>query len=197
MLVSCAMLSTPIAAESKSRSGAAINRRQGRWPCSRSDSRSSCKPECVDVTVRSGWPISGVDFTSRPRRQKPIVIATGRIHGRAFGLEGIEEYCDWEKYESWLKRDGPWVAGFDFPFGLPREAASDLGWPATWRELVLHCRSLGGERFRAARRYAHRATAPPAGSHSPLKLVNPPAGLMFLEGAPPSLEAAVTIPGLV
>ena len=160
------------------------------------------------MTVRSGWPISGVDFTSRPRRQKPIVIATGRIHGRAFGLEGIEEYCDWEKYESWLKRDGPWVAGFDFPFGLPREAARDLGWPTTWHELVLHCRSLGRENFRTAldryresraagNRYAHRSTDHPAGSHSPLKLVNPPVGLMFLEGAPRLLEAGVTIPGLL
>jgi hypothetical protein len=160
------------------------------------------------VTARSGWPISGVDFTSRPRKQKPITIATGRMRSCAFELEGIEEYCDWGSFESWLKRDGPWVAGFDFPFGLPREATRDLGWPATWRELVLHCRSLGRESFRTAldryresrsvgNRYAHRATDHPAGSHSPLKLVNPPVGLMFLEGTPRLLDAGVTIPGLV
>ncbi len=160
------------------------------------------------MTARSGWPISGVDFTSRPRKQKPIAIATGTMRGRAFELEGIEAYCDWETYESWLKRNGPWVAGFDFPFGLPREATRDLGWPATWRELVLHCRLLGRESFRMAldryresrpmgNRYAHRATDHPAGSHSPLKLVNPPVALMFLEGAPRLLEGGVTIPGLV
>ena len=160
------------------------------------------------MTARPGWPISGVDFTSRPRKQKPITVATGSMRGRAFELEGIEEYCDWEKYESWLNRDGPWVAGFDFPFGLPREAVRDLGWPATWHELVRHCRSLGREGFRMAldryresrpmgTRYAHRATDGPAGSHSPLKLVNPPVGLMFLEGAPRLLEAGVTIPGLM
>lgn len=160
------------------------------------------------MTPRSGWPISGVDFTSRPRTQKPITVATGRMRRRAFELEGIEAYCDWEAYESWLKHDGPWVAGFDFPFGLPREATHDLGWPATWHELVLHCRSLGRESFRTAldryresrpagNRYAHRATDHPAGSHSPLKLVNPPVGLMFLEGVPRLLDAGVTIPGLV
>ena len=160
------------------------------------------------MTARSGWPISGVDFTSRPSRQKQITIATGGVRGHAFELEGIEEFCDWETYESWLNRDGPWVAGFDFPFGLPREATHDLGWPATWHELVLHCRSLGRESFRNAldryregravgSRYAHRATDHPAGSHSPLKLVNPPVGLMFFEGAPRLLEAGVTIPGLV
>ena len=159
------------------------------------------------MTARSGWPISGVDFTSRPRKQKPIAIATGRMCSRAFELEGVEEYCDWGGFESWLKRDGPWVAGFDFPFGLPREATGDLGWPATWRELVLYCRSLGRESFRmtldryrasrpAGNRYAHRATDHPAASHSPLKLVNPPVGLMFLEGAPRLLDAGITIPGL-
>jgi hypothetical protein len=160
-----------------------------------------------DVTLRSGWLISGVDFTSRPRKQKPIIIATGRMPNRAFELECIEECHDWGSFEFWLKRDGPWVAGFDFPFGLPREVTLDLGWPATWHELVLHCRSLGRENFRAAldryresrpagNRYAHRATDRPAGSHSPLKLVNPPVGLMFLEGAPRLLEAGIAIPGL-
>ena len=160
------------------------------------------------MTARPGWPISGVDFTSRPRKQKPITVATGRMRSGAFELESIEEYCDWEKYESWLKRHGSWVAGFDFPFGLPREAVRDLGWPTSWHDLVLHCRSLGREGFRTAldryresrpvgSRYAHRATDRPAGSHSPLKLVNPPVGLMFLEGAPRLLEAGVTIPGLM
>ena len=45
-------------------------------------------------------------------------------------------------------------------------------------------------------RYAHRATDRPAASHSPLKLANPPVGLMFLEGAPRLLDAGVSIPGL-
>jgi hypothetical protein len=160
------------------------------------------------VTAASGWPISGVDFTSRPRKQKPITVATGTMRRRAFQLDGIEEYSNWGSFETWLQHLGPWIAGFDFPFGLPREATCDLGWPANWPELVLHCRSLGRKSFRTAldhyresrpagNRYAHRATDHPAGSHSPLKLVNPPVGLMFLEGAPRLLEAGVTIPGLV
>jgi len=159
------------------------------------------------VSSRFEWPISGVDFTSRPRRQKPITVATGRMRNHAFALDRVEEYTDWESFECWLKRKGPWVAGFDFPFGLPREATSALGWPASWHELVLHCRLLGREKFRialdryresrpAGNRYAHRATDHPAGSHSPLKLVNPPVGLMFLEGAPRLLDASITLPGL-
>lgn len=93
------------------------------------------------------------------------------------------------------------------PFGLPREAVGDLGWPKQWPQLVAYCRRQGRDEFRAAldryresrptgKRYAHRAADHPAGSHSPLKLVNPPVGLMFLEGAPRLLDAGVNIPGL-
>ena len=153
------------------------------------------------------WPIHGVDFTSRPRPRKPVTIATGRIQRASFILDRFEEFSAWEDFESWLRRPGPWIAGFDFPFGLPREAVVDLSLPQRWPQLVAHCRNLGREEFRAmldryresrpaGNRYAHRAADHPAGSHSPLKLVNPPVGLMFLEGAPRLLDAGVTIPGL-
>lgn len=153
------------------------------------------------------WSIHGVDFTSRPRIRKPISVASGRCRRSAFRLDTVEEFADWAHFESWLQRPGPWIAGFDFPFGLPREAVVDLGWPQQWPQLVEYCRGQGRDEFRAAldryresrptgRRYAHRVADHPAGSHSPLKLVNPPVGLMFLEGAPRLLDAGVTIPGL-
>lgn len=153
------------------------------------------------------WSIHGVDFTSRPRPRKPITVASGRPRRRAFRLDTLEEFADWTPFESWLRRPGPWIAGFDFPFGLPREAVEDLGWPRQWPLLVACCRHLGRDEFRAkldwyresrpfGRRYAHRVADHPAGSHSPLKLVNPPVALMFLEGAPRLLDAGVTIPGL-
>ncbi len=153
------------------------------------------------------WRIFGVDFTSSPRARKPITIAAGHLQGRDFALQGIEEHREWESYETWLREPGPWVGGFDFPFGLPREAVIDLAWPQTWAALVLHCRSLGRERFRAeldlyrqsrqpGNRYAHRAADFPARSHSPLKLVNPPVGLMFIEGVPRLIDAGISVPGL-
>jgi hypothetical protein len=156
----------------------------------------------------STWSIHGVDFTSRPCRRKPITIASGRLQRSAFQLDSLEECADWPEFESWLRRAGPWIAGFDFPFGLPREAVEDLGLPTPWPQLVASCRRRGREEFRAlldryresrpaGKRYAHRATDHPAGSHSPLKLVNPPVGLMFLEGAPRLLDAGVTLPGLL
>jgi hypothetical protein len=155
----------------------------------------------------AGWSIHGVDFTSRPRPRKPITVASGCSHRSEFRLDTLEELGDWLHFESWLQHPGPWIAGFDFPFGLPREAVGELGWPKQWSQLVAYCQVQGRDAFRAAldryresrptgKRYAHRAADHPAGSHSPLKLVNPPVGLMFLEGAPRLLDSGVTIPGL-
>jgi hypothetical protein len=152
-------------------------------------------------------PLYGVDFTSAPRRAKPITVAHGRLDGERVVLARFERCADWPSFEALLARPGPWLGAFDFPFGLPREAITDLGWPQTWPALVRHCAALGKPAFRAAldayresrpvgRRYAHRATDLPARSHSPLKLVNPPVGLMFLEGAPRLLAAGVNVPGM-
>jgi hypothetical protein len=152
--------------------------------------------------------ILGIDFTSAPRPRKPITVARGRLAGGAFALEAIEPLVDWPAFERLLAAPGPWIGGFDFPFGLPREAVVDLGWPQDWSALVAHCAMLGRVPLRAAfdtyragrpvgRKYPHRATDLPAGSHSPIKLVNPPVALMFLEGAPRLARAGVTIPGLV
>ena len=149
----------------------------------------------------------GVDFTSAPRRAKPITVACGHLDGARVVLDGFERCAAWPSFEVLLARPGPWLGAFDFPFGLPREAIIDLGWPQTWPALVRHCAALGKPAFRAAldayresrpagRRYAHRATDLPARSHSPLKLVNPPVGLMFLEGAPRLLAAGVHVAGV-
>ncbi|ATE62533.1 DUF429 domain-containing protein [Thauera sinica] len=165
-------------------------------------------PDSRQPPATDGWTLLGVDFTSAPRRQKPITAAIGRLASGTLVLEHVEALPDWPSFEALLARPGPWLGGFDFPFGLPREAVADLGWPQDWPALVRHCAALGRGGFRAAldghrrsrpagRRYAHRATDLPARSHSPLKLVNPPVGLMFLEGAPRLLAAGVTVAGIL
>ena len=152
--------------------------------------------------------ILGVDFTSAPSPHKPITVARGRLSREAFQLAAIDELADWRGFEALLRERGPWIGGFDFPFGLPREAVVDLGWPTRWQELVEHCTGLGRaglrrtlDAYRAGRppgrKYPRRATDLPAASHSPIKLVNPPVALMFLEGASRLATAGVSIPGLV
>lgn len=124
----------------------------------------------------------GIDFTSAPRRAKPITVACGHLDGARVVLDRFERCADWPSFEALLARHGPWLGAFDFPFGLPREAIVDLGWPQAWPALVRHCAALGKPAFRAAldayresrpagRRYAHRATDLPARSHRDRKSV--------------------------
>jgi len=151
--------------------------------------------------------IYGVDFTCAPRRAKPITVAVGVLGKNVLMLEAIRRLPSFPEFEAMLARPGPWVGGFDFPFSLPRELGRDLGWPAAWPELVAHCAAMSRhelrnilDAYRATRpvgkKYAHRATDLPAGSSSPMKLVNPPVALMFHEGAPRVLASGAHVPAL-
>jgi len=152
--------------------------------------------------------IYGVDFTCAPRRAKPITAAVGISTRKILELQHLERLESFAAFEELLARKGPWVGGFDFPFSLPRELVRDLAWPAHWPALVAHCSGFDRQQFRAAldayrntrqpgSRYAHRATDHPAGSSSPMKLVNPPVALMFHEGARRVLAAGAQVPALV
>jgi hypothetical protein len=151
--------------------------------------------------------IYGVDFTCAPRRAKPITVASGTLKGGRLAIGEIERLQSFEAFEALLQRRGPWIGGFDLPFSLPRELVRDLGWPAAWPRLVGHCAALTRQEFRdvldryrgsrrVGQKYAHRATDLPAGSSSPMKLVNPPVALMFHEGARRILAAGVCVPAL-
>ena len=151
--------------------------------------------------------IYGVDFTCAPRRAKPITVAAATLSGKTLLLEKLENFESFLEFEALLARPGPWIGGFDFPFSLPRELVRDLGWPATWKQLVAHCSAMTRlelrqqlDAYRASReigrKYAHRATDLPAGSSSPMKLVNPPVALMFHEGARRIAASGVHVPAL-
>jgi hypothetical protein len=110
-------------------------------------------------------------------------------------------------FDALLRRPGPWVGGFDFPFGLPRALVAALGWPKHWPQLVRHVASVDRAAIAASfaafraprpagRKYVHRACDAASGAHAAMKLVNPPVGLMFRAGAVRLLEAGVHVPGL-
>jgi hypothetical protein len=152
--------------------------------------------------------IYGVDFTCAPRRAKPITVAAGFLERGALVVDEVERLESFAAFETMLSRPGPWVGGFDFPFSLPRELVRDLAWPAAWKALVGHCAAMSRQQFRdvldayrstrrVGSKYAHRATDLPAGSSSPMKLVNPPVALMFQEGAPRILASGAHVPALL
>jgi hypothetical protein len=152
--------------------------------------------------------LAGVDFTSAPRRGKPIVWAWGRWQRPGLlKLEHFEENMSHGAFEESLHRPGPWLAAFDMPFGLPRELVAALGWPADWAGSMAHYASLTRSQIVATfaafcdarpvgSKFAHRACDEPAGSSTSMKWVNPPVAFMLHAGVPALRAAGVHIAGL-
>ena len=149
--------------------------------------------------------VYGIDFTSRPRPAKPITCLRCRLADGVLRAGELEAFTDFAAFEAMLRRPGPWIAGLDFPFGLPRKFITSIGWPQSWAGYVEHAASLGRDGFRAALedyrldrpagdKEHRRATDIAAGSISPQKLYGTPVALMFFEGAQRLVRAGVTIP---
>ena len=150
--------------------------------------------------------VFGIDFTSAPRRAKPIRIASGHRHGAVVRLQRLTAVGSLDDFSTWLAQPGPWIAGFDLPFGLPRELIEHLGWPTDYAALMAHYAALSRadirERFAAfcaarpvGAKFAHRACDGPAGSSSSMKWVNPPVAWMLHAGVPLLIAAGVDLPG--
>ena len=151
--------------------------------------------------------IIGVDFTSAPTRRKPITAALGKFDRDVLKIDELLHLESFDAFDELIRRAGPWVGAFDFPFGLPREAIEDLNWPRKWHELVIHCRGLNKFEFKrqldcyrksreTGSRYATRRGDKASGAHPAVKLVNPPVGKMFYEGAPRLAAAGLKIPSI-
>lgn len=158
--------------------------------------------------------ILGVDFTSAPRARKPITIASAAVRAGRLRVDAVESARGFDEFDAVLARPGPWIGGFDFPFGLPRELLARLGWPHTpgdgmsaWARMVRHLEAMPRTDMVAAFRawcdarpagakFAHRATDLRAGSSPSMKWVNPPVAFMLQAGAPRLLAAGVTVPAM-
>ena len=149
----------------------------------------------------------GCDFSSSPRRGKPIVMAHGRREGDLIRLERLEILESLAAFGAWLAAPRRWICGFDFPFGLPRELVEQLGWPRDWEASLRHYAALSRAEIRstfaafcaarpAGAKFAHRAFDRRAGSSPSMKWVNPPVAYMLHAALPLLLDAGVHIPGL-
>ena len=125
--------------------------------------------DCTNVKI------VGIDFTSRPKKAKPLTCQICNFDGDILRADRLIEWASFDGFETFLNSEGPWVAGIDFPFGLARRFIENIGWPREWRGYVEHA----------------------ASSISPQKLNGVPVGLMFFEGTPRLLQAGVTVPGMI
>ncbi|MES9843437.1 MAG: DUF429 domain-containing protein [Candidatus Sedimenticola sp. 6PFRAG5] len=152
--------------------------------------------------------ILGVDFTSAPRKAKPITVVTCSLQGDLLQFEQIEELVSFPAFEEWLQQPGPWVAGMDFPFSQPRKLIENLGWPTQWQtmisrvsELTIKEWELLLKNYRDARpagdkQHLRRADAV-ADACSPMMMYGVPVGRMFFQGVPRLIQAGVAVPPLL
>ena len=149
----------------------------------------------------------GCDFSSRPDRRKPIVIARGRLQHDVVLLDALQPLESLDAYGRWLCDEPAWVGGFDFPFGLPRAFVQAMGWPEHWRDTMQIYAGMARAELRdrfagfcagrpAGGKFAHRATDRRAGSSPSMKWVNPPVAWMMHAGVPPLIDAGARLPGV-
>ena len=154
--------------------------------------------------------IYGVDFTSAPSKTKPIVCAIANLQTqptsgdfRLLTIEGFERFINLEIFMDFLRRSPLWIAGVDFPLGLPRRLIENLRW-GTWQEYVQRVGQMTKQEFvetlnqyrqgRAMGDREHlRETDRLRGAISPMKVYGVPVGKMFFAGAPPMLQAGFSI----
>jgi hypothetical protein len=152
--------------------------------------------------------VFGVDFSSAPSAKKPITIAVGLLHLGPlpqFELERVELAPDWQQFEAFLQTPGPWIAGFDLPFGQPRPLIEHYGWPRDWTAFIRFFYEAPKDQLRASfkawcdarpvgQKFAWRAADRPAGSSPAMRWTNPPVAWMMKEGAIRIHEAGLWAP---
>ena len=148
--------------------------------------------------------VYGLDFTSAPRREKPITCVGATLIEQTLHVESLVVFESLDTFENFLRSPGPWMAGMDFPFGQPQQLRRDLGWPDDWVEIAELVGDMSPEEFertlteyRQARepgdKHHRRETDVLARSQSPMTLYGVPVAKMFHRGAPILARSRVNI----
>ena len=148
--------------------------------------------------------VYGLDFTSAPGRRKPLIVLGCTLKRDALRVEDSEMLTDFDGFESFLRRGGPWVCGMDFPFGQPRSLVAALRWPESWEGYVGEVGALPKGEFEnkiradmatrpAGSKWRYRLADRRSGSSSAMMLFRVPVGKMFYQGAPRLLASGVRI----
>jgi hypothetical protein len=157
--------------------------------------------------------VYGVDFSSAPSAKKPITVAVGELcaptaqQPAVFAMHSVVPCASFAEFDDFLRHQGPWIAGFDLPFSLPRPLIEHYGWPCEWPAFIdWYARQaradlrIAFKEFCNARpagnKFVYRRTDRPAGSSPAMRWTNPPVAWMLHAGAPRIKSAGVCIPGI-
>lgn len=147
--------------------------------------------------------ILGLDFTSAPKRKKPILAAMGTLHSDLLTINSLRVIPDFGAFEALLD-DFEGIGGYDFPFSEAVALSEYFQWGTTWTEIVSTIGAMPLHDFEALLKQYQDAHPPGqkevrrpcdriARSASPMKTVNPPVARMFYRGAPRLLKHQVSI----
>lgn len=156
------------------------------------------------MTDNSDTLIYGIDFTSAPRRQKPIVCVAASLKQDVLTIQSCEKWTSFAPFESFLASSGSWYAGMDFPFGQPRELIDEMSWGKTWADYVGKISAMTKAEFASTleefsrsrpvgRKHLFRRTDRIASACSPMMVYGVPVAKMFYEGASRLLSSNVSV----
>lgn len=148
--------------------------------------------------------VFGIDFTSTPSARHPITCALCRVEEERLYIDAMCALESLECFHNVLASDGPWIAGMDFPFGLPRDFLQPVNWSPDWETYVASAAAMARSEFRdlarsvaaeraIGQRYSLRNADRVAGAQSPMNVTSPAVGLMFHAGAPSLLASGATV----
>ncbi len=159
--------------------------------------------------------VIGVDFSSAPKKNKPIIIATGLLkptlsnlsNRKSFlvSLDDFVELDDLSKFEDFLIRSKSWVGGFDLPFGMPRSLIENFHWPISWNKFVnffcnsnkaylKDCFKMWCDSRPPGQKFAWRKTDKIAKSSPAMRWTNPPVAWMMHSGILRMVNAGILFP---
>lgn len=139
--------------------------------------------------------IIGIDFTSAPRKKKPITCARGWFKHNRLTIKQIEHAESFELFNTWLHEPGPWMMAIDFPFSLPHDFLNAIQWPTPWGSVIQKMESMTIQEFEnvirgfkasqpKGKKHRFRPVDKLANAQSPMCMYYTPVGRMLFKGAP-------------
>jgi hypothetical protein len=151
--------------------------------------------------------VLGVDFTSAPRKSKPITVAWAILDGTLLDIMSIVPLTALDVFEGELKtgllRFGT-IIGLDFPFSQPTRFLNAMRWGRDWPSIISTIDAMSMDEF-LTRLKAYRDAQPRgekhhlrrcdalAGAVSPMMVYGVPVGRMWFRGAPILLRSGVSV----
>lgn len=152
--------------------------------------------------------IVGIDFTSAPRPQKPIVAAWGvvahTLGHSTLTITQLQALTSLQAFADLLKVPDVDVIGLDVPFGQPRPFIEAVVWGHTWVDVVKTIGNLPKadflrqiKTFRDGQAVGQKHLLRPcdrrAGAISPMMVHGVPIGRMWYVAAPILLASGISI----